>query len=287
VHKKQPCWCVAVRDLEAAQVRLLLENPDYPLTLAETKLLKNSRTSTVAEATIPLGGGTSRVVFKRFNRKKWLDPLLTLVRPSRAWRSWQAGQHLASRGIPTPRNLAFLARRGCSWLNPLSWFLPRQTYLITAKQENVITLAEYLRKTPPDASPAAAAARTRKFNLGLARLVRALHERALSHRDLKASNILVHLDRLDTDDFLSLIDLVGVRLQNPVPRGRRIKNLARLSVSLAHAPGRTRTETLRFLRAYLPWGLSPLSDWKAVWRATEKAILAKKARNRRRGRPLS
>ena len=35
-------------------------------------------------------------------------------------------------------------------------------------------------------------------------------------------------------------------------------------------PGRTRTETLRFLRAYLPWGLSPLSDWKSVWRATEQ-----------------
>jgi hypothetical protein len=58
-------------------------------------------------------------------------------------------------------------------------------------------------------------------------------------------------------------------------------------VSLSQAPGRTRTETLRFLRAYLPWGLSPLSNWKAVWRSTEKAIQAKRARNRRRGRPLS
>ncbi len=129
--------------------------------------------------------------------------------------------------------------------------------------------------------------RVRHLNLALAHLIRNLHERSLSHRDLKATNILVHLDRLDSGDFLSLIDLVGVRLMHPVPQRRRIKNLARLSVSLAGAVGRTRTEALRFLRAYLPWGLSPLSDWKSVWKSTERAVLAKRARNQRRGRPLS
>ena len=67
----------------------------------------------------------------------------------------------------------------------------------------------------------------------------------------------------------------------------RVKNLARLSISLSRVRGRTRTETLRFLRAYLPWGLSPLSGWKDVWRATERAVKAKHRRNRRRGRPIS
>ncbi len=109
----------------------------------------------------------------------------------------------------------------------------------------------------------------------------------MAHRELKASNNLVHIDSLETSEFLSLIDLVGVRLMNPVPQGRRIKNLARLSVSLAGAAGRTQTETLRFLRAYLPWGLSPLSHWKSVWKSTERAVMAKRARNQRRGRPLS
>ena len=127
----------------------------------------------------------------------------------------------------------------------------------------------------------------RKISQELALLLRNLHERSLSHRDLKASNILVHLDADETGTMLSLIDLVGVRLWNPVPRRRRIKNLARLSLSLDTAPGRTRSETLRFLRGYLPWGLSPLSNWKQVWRSTEKAIQAKRNRNRRRGRPLS
>ena len=74
------------------------------------------------------------MIYKRFNRKKWLDPLLSLFRPSRAWRSWQAGQDLASRGIPTPQNLAFLSRRRSWKSDPLFWFLPHETYLITVKQ---------------------------------------------------------------------------------------------------------------------------------------------------------
>src|SRR5262249_18287812 len=157
-------------------------------------------------------------------------------------------------------------------------------YLITEKQDHTITLAEYVRRIIPTLHPEAARTRVRAVTLNLAGLIRKLHDRSLSHRDLKASNILVHLDRLDSRDFLRLIHLVGVRLQNPVPLGRRVKNLARLSVSLSRVQGRTRTETLRFLRAYLPWGLSPLSGWKSVWRATERGVMAKHRRNRRRGR---
>jgi tRNA A-37 threonylcarbamoyl transferase component Bud32 len=280
-------WSVASRDLDPSIVRSLLENPDEPLSRPETRILKNSRTSTVAETTMLVGGRPSQVIYKRFNLKKWFDPLLNLFRPSRAWRSWQAGQHLASRGISTPCNLAFLARKRTFRSRPFSWFLPHETYLVTIRQEKVVTLAEYVRQVLPQLVETDRQSRVRQLNLALARLVRALHERSLSHRDLKSSNILIHLGAVESSEPFSLIDLSGVRLMNPVPFKRRIQNLARLSVSLSAVPGRTRTESLRFLRAYLPWGLSPLSDWKNVWRATEKAILAKRARNRRRGRPLS
>src|SRR5262249_5618731 len=240
-------WCVADRALDAAEAETLLSDPDGPFSRPNTRMIKNSRTSTVAEITMVVAGVPTRVIYKRFNRKKWLDPLFTLFRPSRAWRSWQAGQPLTCRGIPTPRNLLFLARRRNAWYNPFSWYLPRDTYLITAKQDHTVTLAEYVRRFLPTLDPKEARTRLRAITLNLAGLIRKLHDRSLSHRDLKASNILVHLDRLDSDDFLSLIDLVGVRLQNPVPLGRRVKNLARLSVSLSRVQGRTRTETLRFL----------------------------------------
>ncbi|MGC8638254.1 MAG: lipopolysaccharide kinase InaA family protein [Isosphaeraceae bacterium] len=286
-YKGEQTWGVAVRDLDAGEIAALLADPDAPFADPRSTLIKNSRTSTVAEAMMLVGGAPTRVVYKRFNRKKWIDPWLNLFRPSRAWRSWQAGQDLASRGIPTPRNLVFLARKRRFWTNPFSWFLPHETYLATCKQEHVVTLAHYVRNLLPVLDPDDRRRQIHRINQELARLLRDLHERSLSHRDLKASNILIHLDAEETGQLLSLIDLVGVRVCNPVPLGRRIKNLARLSISLDSAPGRTRTETLRFLRGYLPWGLSPLSNWKQVWRSTEIAVQAKKARNRRRGRPLS
>jgi tRNA A-37 threonylcarbamoyl transferase component Bud32 len=287
IVRSNDSWSIASRNLDSSTIRSLLVDPDEPFSRPETRILKNSRTSTVAETTMLVCGRPSQVIYKRFNCKKWFDPWLNLFRPSRAWRSWQAGQHLASRGISTPCNLAFLARKHSFWTRPFSWFLPHETYLVTIKQENVATLAEYGRQVLRQLGDAESHARVRQLNLALARLVRALHERSLSHRDLKASNILIHLDALDSSEPFSLIDLSGVRLMNPVPFNRRVQNLARLSVSLSAVPGRTRTESLRFLRAYLPWGLSPLSDWKHVWRTTEKAIMAKRARNRRRGRPLS
>ena len=94
-------------------------------------------------------GRPTAVIYKRFNRKKWLDPLLTLFRPSRAWRSWQAGQDLASRGIPTPQNLAYVSRRRSFKSDPLFWFLPHETYLVTVKQQGAQSLAEYVRKVLP------------------------------------------------------------------------------------------------------------------------------------------
>ena len=232
-------------------------------------------------------GQPTQVIFKRFNRKKWMDPLLTLFRPPRAWRSWQAGQDLASRGIPTPQNLAYVSRRRSFKSNPFFWFLPHETYLVTEKQQGAQSLAEYVRKVLPALSLSERRERIRGLTASLAQLIRSLHERSLSHRDLKGSNILIKVNSGGEIEQLSLIDLVGVRLRYPLPRCRRIQNLARLCLSLALVKDRTRTDLLRFLRLYLPWGLSPLGDWKGLWRKIDRAVGAKRARNLKRGRPLS
>ncbi|MBX6315749.1 MAG: phosphotransferase [Isosphaeraceae bacterium] len=271
-------WAVASRDLDAATVAALLADPDAPFRHPGAALLKDSRTTTVAELELPVLGRPRRVIYKRFNRKKWLDPWLCLFRPSRAWRAWQAGQHLASRAVPTPQNLAVIARTG-------SLGLPLDTYLVTIKAEPSITLSDYARTTLAGLDPTERREQIRRLTPALARLIRTLHERSLSQRDLKAANILIEGD--PSAGRLSLIDLVGVRLVHPLPRGRRLQNLARLQVSLADVSGRTRTDALRFLRFYLPWAQTPRRDWKALWRAIQRRCRAKEARNRRRGRPLS
>ena len=158
---------------------------------------------------------------------------------------------------------------------------------MTVKEEPAVDLATYVQRDPAGLPPDLRRARIRRLTVSLARLIRSLHDRSLSHRDLKSANILIRTDTIDDEDRLSLIDLVGVRLRHPLPARRRVQNLARLGISLEAVPGRTRTDALRFLRLYLPWGLSPLNDWKAFWRSIERAMRAKRSRNLRRGRPLS
>ncbi len=189
--------------------------------------------------------------------------------------------------MPTPQNLAYLSRRRSFRSDPLFWFLPHETYLITVKQQGAQSLADYVGQVLPALPLEERRARIRSLIAALAQLIRSLHERSLSHRDLKASNILIKVSPGDSVEQLSLIDLVGVALQHPLPARRRIQNLARLCLSLSFVPDRTRTDLLRFLRLYLPWGLSPLNDWKGLWRKIDRAVGAKRARNLKRGRPLS
>jgi tRNA A-37 threonylcarbamoyl transferase component Bud32 len=280
-------WAVAARDLAPEIVKALLADPDAPFDDQSAVLLKQSRTTTVAEVTLPVQGRPTRVIYKRFNKRAWFDPFLTWFRPSRAWQSWQAAQHLASRAIPTPRNLAFLARLRPLHRDPLGWYLPHETYLITVREEPSTTLSDYIHRVLPALEPQARRARIQRLTLALARLLRTMHERSLSDRDLKASNLLLLGDPEGPELELSVIDLVGVRLIHPLPKHRRIQNLARLHLSLADVPGRTRTDALRFLRAYLDWGLSPRNDWKGLWHAIETVSRTKIERNQRRGRALS
>jgi tRNA A-37 threonylcarbamoyl transferase component Bud32 len=280
-------WSIASRELERSEVYALLQDPEEPFRRPDSALLKRSRTATVIETTMTVNGVPERVIYKKFHRKKWLDPLYTYFRPSRAWQAWQAGQHMACRAVPTPQNLAFIARLRPFREDPLFWYLPHETYLVTRKADPSRTLNEYVRKVLPGLPPDTRRARVRVVTLALARVLRTLHERSLSDRDLKTANILIVGDPESDDLSLSVIDLVGVRLMHPLPMHRRVQNLARLHLSLADVPGRTRTDALRFLRAYLPWGLSPHNDWKRLWREIESTSRQKREKNRRRGRELS
>jgi len=286
-YRSSRSWSVASRELDPAVMARLLADPDAPFTDEGTIVLKQSRTTTVAETTLTVKGHATRVIYKRFNRRAWIDPLLTWFRPSRAWQSWQAGQHLASRAIPTPRNLAFIARLRPFHHDPLFWYLPHETYLITIKETQAMTLSDYVHGYLPTLDAATRRERIRRLTLALARFLRVLHERSLSDRDLKASNLLVLGDPDAPELRLSVIDLVGVRLIHPLPKHRRIQNLARLNLSLADVPGRTRTDALQFLRTYLTWGLSPRNDWKGFWRAIAESNRTKRERNQRRGRVVS
>jgi serine/threonine protein kinase len=284
IFRRPGIWAVASRDLDGLSVEPILDDPEAVFQRPGTVVLKDSRTALVAETTLMVKGRSTTVIYKRFNPKKTLESLLNLVRPSRAGRAWQAGQHLKSRGLPTPQNLAYVVKTG--W-GPLGRWLTGPAYLVTVKAEPSITLGDYARDVLPTLSEEDRRHQIAKLTLALARLLRVLHDRSISDRDLKSANILIQGDPAAEEIALTLIDLVGVQLLHPLPQGRRLQNLARLQISLADVPGRTRTDALRFLRTYLPFGLCPRNDWKGTWRKVARLIDYKEEKNRRRGRPLS
>jgi tRNA A-37 threonylcarbamoyl transferase component Bud32 len=267
----------SVTDLDAAALKPFLDNPDGPFERAGVKLLKDSRSSTVAELEVLLGGKRTPVIYKRFRVTAWSDPWVSLARRSGALRSWVFGHGLRERCLPTPRPLAVLHRRRHG--------LQGEGYLLTEKLENAVDLHGWLA-TLETLPPSARLGPIRELIDQCARLIRELHRRRLTHRDLKAANLLVTGDTSQRPQ-LWFIDLVGVRLQRRLPRARRVQNLARLNASFHASNALTRTDRLRFLRIYLQWALRGRRGWKRTWREIEEATTAKVARNRRVGRPLA
>ncbi len=277
------CRAWAVRDLPAETLRRLLHDLDNPLTTQTGILLKDSPRARVVKCRLEPDGQARRVIYKRFHASKWTDPWFNLVRGTPAQRSWVSAFRLLDCGIPTARPLAVIERR--------RFGIPGDCYLITEKIQRAVELRDYVDRLAelPGAERHVA---VRRLADQLGRLLRALHDRQLSHRDLKAANILVSPRGKNpgiSDEVvqLTLIDLVGLERWRRLPHSRRVQNLGRLHASFHCHPKLSRTDKLRFLRAYLRWGLFGKKDWKAWWRQIARATRSKIARNRRRGRPLS
>jgi serine/threonine protein kinase len=110
-----------------------------------------------------------------------------------------------------------------------------------------------------------------------------MHEMGLSHRDLKAANILWS----PATKSFHFIDLVGAARQSQLSTSVRVRNLARLQVSFAQNPHLTRTDRLRFLSIYLCWALRGRAGWKDWWKKIAEASREKIEQNHQRGRPVA
>lgn len=303
----------AVRELSGDTLAALLADPDELFRGPGVKILKSSPSSTVAELEMPLGGEMRRVIYKRFRATSRTDPWLALVRATPALRSWCYGHGLLDRGLPTARPLAVFHRRRHGLFG--------DGYLLTEKIPEAVELHQFLNGVAEIGVERVKILRLRIEQV--ARLVRDLHQRNLSQRDLKASNILLRPalllvltqpgspvaltqsgspvaptqagsrvgegepgSRVGDGDGVWLIDLVGIRCYRRLSRRRKVQNLARLHASILRHSVVTRTDKLRFLRCYMQWGLKGKGGWKKWWRQVEEATQAKVERNLRNGRPL-
>src|SRR5205085_1742529 len=81
----------AVADLPAEALAPLLADPDAPFRDEGVRVLKDSASSSVVEFDLPTAQGPRRVIYKRFALTRWSDPLVALVRPTPALRSYVLG----------------------------------------------------------------------------------------------------------------------------------------------------------------------------------------------------
>jgi len=268
----------AVCDLDADRFRALLADPDAPLAPDGGPLLKDAASSTVAQRTLDLPTGPVPVVYKRYNHKKPLSGARHLFRKSPAMRAWIGSAALEVRGLPTPRALAVM--------ETVRFGLVHRSYLVTQYIDGACHLHDYVRdRLAPLAEPERHHLK-RRLVRELARLVRRLHQRQLSQRDLKATNILVA--ERDQRLQLYLVDLDGLRVcRQALGIDLRVQNVARLHVSFHDHPLLSRTDRLRFLRHYLEGVHYAAGGWKQWWRRIADATQRKLAQNRRRGRVIT
>jgi tRNA A-37 threonylcarbamoyl transferase component Bud32 len=209
-------------------LQTLLSEPERML--AQAEIVKDSRTTVVGSVALP----ERNVFVKSYKTQGPLYALKNLFRSSRARRGWKAGNSCHMRGIGVALPLAYLERRRFRFL--------RETYLVTAKAagEDLARLATRRRED----------FRAKRDLLGrLARNLRRMHDRGISHRDLKAENIFAQEEGAAEYRF-AIVDFDGISCGAVSPR-RRAKNLARLARALAVNVPLTSTDRLRLAKNYL------------------------------------
>ena len=280
-------WAVLSRKIDRDQIKSIVDDPERLIYAPDAVILKHSRSSTVAEVTIRTTEGDQRVVIKKIPTLKPAEFWFGWARSPRAWRAWNAAGHLVARGIPTPLPLAYIAKGSPGTSSGIAKISPAATFTILERPAGMVCLSQHMEKTLVDMPLHLQTQVLLNSVDATAKVVRHMHEMSVSHRDMKAANILVRL--LDDGSWreMVLIDLVGVSLHHPLPHHLRVKNLARLAISFQSHGLFHNTIALRFIRAYLPLAYLPRKAWKQLWLDVQAEVDRKIRRNTRSGRPLS
>lgn len=178
----------------------------------------------------------------RLLRKLYLFPRLR-ARLEALWdplplRAWRAARACEVRRVPHPRHHALV----CEGV------LPRRATIVMDLIEGATMVHVWLEADPPPAPRA-----RRALAAALGRLVGRFHRAGLRHRDLALQNLLIRPrgDGTGPDGWEAwVVDLDEVRV-GPMSRREKVRALVQLADL---PPAATRTDRLRFFRAYLAAG---------------------------------
>lgn len=258
----------AVEGLRSSYLGRLIDFPELPLRTGAWQAIKQGRSAQLVRLNLPLDGQDVPVAYKRIRRQGWQKIVSDFVRTHRALRAWRFGHELLKQGVSTARPLAVVIP---------GRFADADAFLATEWIEGAESLHHFAMRMQKLGSRdrhirlKAAAAR-------LGELLGRLHHRNVTHRDLKAANLLIREEPPQTEAYV--IDLDGVAIKWHLSSELRMRNLARLDVSLDPHACIGKTARLRFLHSYLAASQRPAETWKTVWRGIAQHSLTLRHRKR-------
>lgn len=241
------------------QWRRILANPLDLVRPDRSEVIKDSHTAYVCRAQLVTEQGPLEVVCKRARTRTWFKKCYHLFAGSRNMRNWRRGYQLLNRNLPTARPLAVLERRVGGLL--------LDSMVLTEALPGAWDFDAFLRTGLPDQDQRTVRRVKVELIEALVRLVKNMQSNGFGHHDFKAPNLMVQWDAdSGRPPRLSLVDLDGLVLRGRLSHRECMRPLMRLNVSLDDVGIATRTDRLRFLKAYLVGPGRSGSDWKTVWR---------------------
>jgi tRNA A-37 threonylcarbamoyl transferase component Bud32 len=176
--------------------------------------------------------GEKKIVVKEFHPLTLWDRLKELFRRSKSMKAWINGNGIIVRGVTALNPLGLAEeRRGLG--------LKRSFFLMEAL-EGGEELDRYLFNGFQDMLE------KRAFIKTFAQWIAYLHKMGIYHRDMKACNILVSINKTSWDFYL--LDLEDIRLDRRVNIRELFRNFLQLNTSIPRTI--THTDRLRFLKNY-------------------------------------
>ncbi|MGB2986263.1 MAG: lipopolysaccharide kinase InaA family protein [Phycisphaerae bacterium] len=245
-----------------------------PSALSGYAMLKYSKDGVVFRARMTIGDGSLDLICRQSRGHGLRRRLATLFRPSRERRNFHRALALLEADINTALPLALIERR-----RPR-----REAWLVTEFVPDLVDLDQVVLQLLPRLEPRRARKVKNAILEATVDLVMRMQQSHLTHRDLKASNILLkHWDGRGGPVSLWVVDLDGLRHRRFISAARRWQPVMRLAASLLSYSAVTRSDYGRFLHAYLPRTGAPRETWRRHFRelAQQANDYARRARRRK------
>jgi len=217
---------------------------DDPTSLPGHKLLKYSKDGEVFRARLAAGDGSIDVIGKQSQTRGFRRRLARALK-------------LLAIGVNTALPLATIERR-----RPR-----REAWLVTACIPDPVDLDHVALQLLPRLERQRVRSVKDAITSAIVELLVRLQRNNFTHRDLKASNILLtNWDGLRGYVVVWLVDLDGLQLLPRVGATRRWQSVIRLAASLLSYSSITRSDYGRFLKTYMERIGSPRKEWKRRYR---------------------